>query len=402
MIPWLMALALAQDTPTALEVLSLAPTTTCPTVPDTHVPDILRTNVGIAQLSDSGSYVYGCPSRWGGDPDAELAITPDGDTWLIRSDTELWLTQDRGCTADRLTLPDGGKATAVTRWRDAFYVLIEAGGAGLSALYRVEDTGSFLLVAGWSDFVPDGMTPQGNEALWLSGAGPAPQVRRLSLLGGLSGNVALTNLPDDGPDIERIIPVTATPTEAWFRVERRLERWLWHVTWSGTVATFTTTETQWRVLSGPVQLDGRWWIQGDLSLHRADVGEVDFTITDGQPGWTCLHAVGDRVFACTIPALQAVIGIGPNGTVNAVDVFKMVEVGPPDPLCPTPACDDDWARDATAAGIFDAKEPAVCPDGTTLRELEGGCACDASTAGPRAAWLACGAWIAAASRRRRR
>jgi MYXO-CTERM domain-containing protein len=396
-VGWI-TLALAQETPTALEVITLASESACATIPSTHVPDIVRTNIGIVQLGDDGTYTYGCPSRWGDDPKALVAVSSDGDTWLIVSSGAPYVSTDRGCGASPLTLPEGGTATAVLSWRGAFFLIVELppGSENLAALYRWTEEDGFIRISSWADFVPDGMTPEDNDTLWLAGAGGGTQVRRLSLLGGLTGDAPLPGLPADTRDLERVVPVIADDGEVWLRVERRQERWLWHASYDGFVATFTTSAETWRALNGPVRLEDRWWITGDLSLYKADVGTSSWVVTDSQPGWTCLNSVGDRVFACTIPAMYAVIGIGPAGSVNAEEVFRMVEVGPPDGFCGASAtCEADWESYGTAADIFDANQAAICPDGT---KPEGsGCSCDSAPS----PWLLSPMGLLALWRRRR-
>jgi hypothetical protein len=385
----LISLALAQSSPrpTALEVLTVLSDTPCPTAPASHAPGVVRTNIGVMRRLEDGTYAYGCPARWGDDPEAQVAVSADGVTWMIAASGQAWLSIDAGCGARQLPLPEGFVATDVMSWRNALWVLAEAPTQGAGRLLRW-DGQTFLDVAIWPDFVPDGMTPEGADKLWLAGAGPTPQVRRLLFTGGLAGDAPLPGLPEDVRDLERLVPVAAQDGEVWLRVERYSERWLWSAKGVDDAVSFNDDGHRWRTVIGPVQLDGRWWMIADQLLHRADPGSPIWTETDVSPGWTCLHRVGERVFACTVPAMFGVLGIGPRGTTNAVEVFTLDMVGPPAPTCGQPAaCEEDWQELGGVAEITEAEEPAICPDGTTASDLDtSACGC----AQGRASWMVAG------------
>ncbi|HMV67495.1 MAG TPA: hypothetical protein PKA64_11645, partial [Myxococcota bacterium] len=352
----LAGVALAQSSPraTALEVLTIDPDTPCPTVPSSHAVGVVRTNIGLMRRTDDGTYAYGCPSRWGGDPEARLSVSPDGEVWLIVSSGGVWVSEDGGCAARQVALPEGLVATDTLTWRGAPWVLGEVPAEGAGALLRW-DGAELVLVRAWPDFVPDGMLPDGADHLWLSGAGPTAQVRRLSFSGGLGGDEALAGLPLDVRDVERLVPVASEGGEAWFRVERYTDRWLWSAAVSGDAVTFADDGQRWKNVLGPVQLDGRWWMVADQVLHRADPGAPAWTATDAKPGWTCLHTLGGQVFACTVPVMLGVIGIGPRGTTNTAEVFTLAMVGGPDPACgAAPACEADWQDLGGQAGVADA------------------------------------------------
>ncbi len=371
------AIALAQSAqPTALEVLALAESTNCLDVSPRHVPRVLCTNIGVATSRGDGSYAWGCPSRYGGDPEAAVVVAPDGRTQLVVSEAGAYLSTNSGCTAELLQAA-AGEAVDAVYWRQAFWWIERDLGVGVSTLYRT-DGETVVAARTWTDFHPDGMTPEGNEHLWLAGAGPTVQVRRLTFTGGLANDEAMEGLPEDSRDISLLVPVAARDGEAWLRVERRSSEWTWHAeVLNAGEARFTDTGERLTVLHGPVWLDGRWVATFDLGVHTADPFDASWTDTSQQALWTCLHSLGERVFACTVDAMLAVESVGSDGVPLTSEVFRMAQVAGPDEACNlTAECTSEWQELGGEAAL--ALEPAVCPDGTTAGDLEEGCGCHMS------------------------
>jgi hypothetical protein len=391
----------AQALPVARGVLALDSGGGCDMVPETHSPLLVLTTEGIARHNGDGSYAWLCPSRWGGARDVRAATDATGrDLWVV-ADGALWTSGDSGCTGSELALPGGAAAVDVMFWRSALWVLTGAGSDGEARLLR-RDGEALLEVASWPDFRPDGMAPDGPDRLWLAGALPEPQVRRLSLAGGLTGDAALPILPEDRRDLDRLLPVAAADGEAWFVARRRREQWTWHarVDVEDVVPVVTVTDTGERAafLAGPARLDGEWLISLDGSLHTAIPGQGAWTPTGATVAWISLAGLGERVFAGSIEQLGAILELKDNGEPRERPVWTLAQVAGPGDLCAaSAACDADWAAAAEVAGLDVEADPAVCPDGRTADDLNpSACACDSlGTVG----WLG---WVVVPWWRRRR
>lgn len=385
------AAAWAQAT-SPLEVITLAESSLCPDVPASHVPGLVRTTIGLMVSSGDGSYRLACSSQFGGLPDGPTTASPDGGEIYTVREGRLFRSGDRGCTALEIPLSEGESAVSVVFWRQAFWVL-SATVAGGGRLLRW--SGSELIeVAAWSTFRPDGMVVEDAEHLWVAGGLPTPDVRRLSFAGGLAGDVAVGELPSDLAEIERVVPVAAAGGEAWLRVERSSQRWTWHAEADGGGAVgLTELGSRHRSVLGPVLYDGTWYVSLDLALMTAFPGTGVWRSTGLQTPWTCLHNLGDRVFACTVPAMLSWEGFDEQGGLVTSEVFRFDQVGSPALACGgTAACLADWEQWGGPAGLTEAEQPAVCPDGRTAEDLTGsaGCGCVAAPSG----WVGgVGGWL---------
>jgi MYXO-CTERM domain-containing protein len=375
---------------TPRQVVTLSESTTCPDVPVTHVPGLVRTSVGLAVHAGDGSYRFACASAFGGVPDGPTTASPDGAEVYFAAEGRLFRSADRGCTASEIVLEEGSTAIDLTFWRQAFWVLtatVEGGGKLLRW------SGSELVeIAAWTTFRPDGMVVEDAEHLWVAGGLPQPDVRRLSFAGGLANDVPVAVLPTDLAEIERVVPVAAFDGEAWLRVERTVQVWTWQAEGDGDAGvTVIDTGTRHRSVLGPAMLDGIWYGVLDLALMSAFPKAGTWNPTGLQAPWTCLHGLGDRAFACTVPAMLAWEGFSDQGELVTTEVFRFDQVGSPELACGGIAtCTTDWETWGGIAGITDAAEPAVCPDGRTASDLGpgGGCACAGGTGtGGLPAWL---------------
>lgn len=393
--------ASAQALPVARSALALDSSGGCDMVPETHAPLLVLTSEGIARHNGDGTFAWLCPSRWGGARDVRAAADATGrDLWVV-ADGALWASGDSGCSGTPVLLPGGAAAIDVMFWRSALWVLTGPTSDGEALLLR-RDGDTLLQVAAWADFRPDGMAPEGPDRLWLAGALPEPQVRRLSLAGGLTGDALLPILPEDRRDLDRLLPVAAADGEAYLVARRRREQWTWHarVDVEDVVPVVTVTDTGERsaFLAGPALLDGQWLVSLDGALHTAVPGQGAWTRTGAQVAWISLAGLGERVFAGSIEQLGAILELKDNGEPRERPVWSVAQVEGPGYLCAASAtCDADWAAAAEAAGLDVDADPAVCPDGRTADDLNpSACACDSrGTVG----WLG---WLVVPWWRRRR
>jgi MYXO-CTERM domain-containing protein len=367
--------ALAQQTPipVTLGVATIEAGGACPDVPVGVAPGVVRTNLGVMLLADDGTYVYGCPSRWGGDDDAQVAARPDRSEILVLGDAGLFRSTDGGCSFQSLALPEGTVGRQLLWWRDGFYLLTNAEVGDGGALMQVGER-DFVPLATWTDFTPDGAAPGGADKIWLSGARPQPQVRRLTVVGGVGGDEPLPDLPSDYAGVVAIEPRAADEDEAWFAVRRTTSQWTWHAATYDVDGVqsqvFSEVEPRARSIAGPIKVGNRWAAVIDGELNLAPELENAWTPTGTQVSWTCLQQLGDHVFACDIHDVVEVHGIGKAGKPNTTPIFSWLQVGPPSPTCSDAACDADWQRAGDAAGLLDAEAPAVCPDGRTQADLD--------------------------------
>lgn len=387
---WLVV-ALAQETPlpAVVDVPVLDGETICPSVPETHIPALVVTNLGIGVHDGAGAYPWLCPEKWGGDPEPQVVATPDAGRLLVRTDEgEVWRSNDGGCTFARVDLGEGVVAVDLLFWRSGFWILTRGGAEG--ALLLRENAGALLPVTAWTDFVPDGMHPEGASYLWLAGVLPVAQVRRLSLEGGLLDNVAIANLPADSANLERLEPVAAEPGEAWLRATRLRQRWTWNATvfGEGDLRQIVVVDDPERYTSiqGPVWWRDRWIVSQDAKFYETASRVGVWSGGEADAPWTCLTAVGESVFACTLPAMLAIVGHAEGGGVRTRPVVSLLQLAPPEPSCSTPSCTSAWTEAAAAYGIT-ATEPedqVVCPDGRTLNDVDpqNGCGCNGSARAP--------------------
>jgi hypothetical protein len=399
--------AIADDAPIAvvLGAVSVDGATACPDVPAGASPGVVRTSVGAMFLAEDGTYVYGCPSRWGGDQDAQVVATPDRSSIVVLGNGQIFESTDGGCSFGPLALPDGLVGLQLVRWRDHDYVLAtNAEGVG-GAVLSLTETG-FQTLFVFEEFTPDGMTPSGADKLWVSGAKPEPHVRLLHVTGGLTGNEDLPGLPVDFMGVVAIVPEVADEDEAWFKVSRTTSEWTWHA------VTYTTDGTvqqvfaevlvpQARHVTGPVKIGERWVAVIDGEVQIAPQLENAWTSTGNTQTWTCLQTLGTQVYACEVDQLVLVEGIGRDASApKTTPVFSFLQVGPPTVGCSDAACDADWAAASASAGTTDQEVAAVCPDGRTQADLDTTeCTC---AQGSRGAGVSVLAALLGLARRRRR
>jgi hypothetical protein len=394
--------AQAQESPipTPLEVLAFDAEPGCPTADPGETPKVVRTNFGLARHLGDGTFGYGCPSALGGVADAAVAADPGADQLIAVSPEGLWRSEDGGCRAAPVPLLDGDRGYAALYWRNAFWLLGAHSADDGASLYRLEaDASEPVRLLTWTDFRPDGMAGEDASALWLAGATPAPQVRRIALEGGLSGDVPIAPLPPTS-DLQALRPVTARAGEAWIRAERRTASGLWEAlaVGGGTQGLVIVTDAgvDGRSVLGPVWFGDAWLAAVDQQPLSTPFGTPRFSPIGEPVGWTCLGQLGTTVWACSVGVLDRLVSYRDDGTIKAKSLFLLDQIVPG--ACPGEACANDLAVTAAAAGVADNEEPAVCPDGSTARDLgiEEGCGCASTRPGGAGALLLL--WLA---RRRR-
>ena len=374
-----------ESTQVPLEVVTLDGATECGEVVETHIPGMVRTSAGLAVHQGDGTYRFACASAFGGEPDGSVASSSDGSVIYMVANGRLFNSQDGGCTSFEVPLTEGQEALQVLFWRQSFW-LLTTGVAGGGELLRFDEDGPLSLAA-WETFTPDGMAPEGANFIWVAGARPQPDVRRLSVTGGLGGDETIEDLPDISTDVEEVLPMVAHDGEAWLKLRRENAQWMWHAWVEGDDVLMSESPDQHRSILGPVMDEGAWYAIFDQKLHVA-VREIGTWSDTGQTApWTCLHAVGSRLFGCTVQAILAVEDIdAPEGPLTS-EVFRLVQVGDPTLACGTISyCETDWVTWGGAAGLLDAPRPAVCPDGrTTPTGAPGGCGCASNF--PSVGWI---------------
>lgn len=404
MMTWLLWLAvvLAQEVPlpVPLSALSLDASTSCPDVPEDHVPGLVATSVGPATHRGDGSYTWICPSLWGGEARPRLASDATGGTLVVVTGGEVYRSEDRGCSFSLVPLIRGSlEAVEVLFWRDGFWVIAQDQGTQSTEVMQLGPGGleSFVAIQG---LLADSAAP-GVGALWMAGLQPQPAAVRVNLAGGLSGaDELLTDLPS-GDRITGLSIPGAADDEVWIQVERGINKGLWHGRRLETeVVLWEAKEGSWRSLLGPVLYDGLWLASLEGALHTAGRRSGNLEPVGSQVAWTHLRRVGDRLFAGTATRLMAITGFDAELNPFQEEVFAMSQLARPVEVCRLPGCDEQLDEIA-AAGSFDPDLPAVCPDGRTLADLEEQeCTCNGGGLGG-GGWLALAAWMLARRRWRR-
>lgn len=369
--------------PTPLEVLAFDASPGCPTAEPGETPKLVRTNFGLAQHLGDGTFGYGCPSALGGVPDAVVAADPGAETLIAASPAGLWRSEDGGCRASLIALQDGDLGYAALYWRNAFWLLGAHAADEGASLYRLEAGATEpMRLLTWTDFRPDGMVGEDANALWLAGATPAPQLRRISLEGGLSGDTPIAPLPATA-DLQALRPVAARAGEAWIRAERRTASGLWEALsvsgGSQGLVIVTDAGVDGRSVLGPVWFGDAWLAAVDQQPLQTPFGTPSWTPVGESVGWTCLGQLGTTVWACSVGVLDRLVSYREDGTIKAKSLFLLDQIVPGP--CPGEACADDLATLAAPAGVVDNTDPAMCPDGATARDLglTTGCGCTATT-----------------------
>jgi MYXO-CTERM domain-containing protein len=387
--------------PTPLEVLAFDATPGCPTAEPGETPKVVRTNFGLARHLGDGTFGYGCPSALGGVADAQVAADPTAQTLIAVGPTGLWRSEDGGCRASLLTLAPGDVGYAALFWRNAFWLLAAHSEDPGASLYRMEvDTSEPVRLLTWADFRPDGMIGEDASALWLAGATPAPQLRRIALEGGLSGDTPIAPLPVTS-DLQALRPVAARAGEAWIRAERRTASGLWEALsvsgGSQGLVIVTDAGVDGRSVLGPVWFGDAWLAAVDQQPLQTPFGTPSWSPVGAPVGWTCLGQLGTTVWACSVGVLDRLVSYREDGSIKAKSLFLLDQIVPGS--CPGDACAEDLATLAAPAGVAENEEPALCPDGATARDLglTEGCGCT-STRAPAGVGVLALLWLA---RRRR-
>jgi hypothetical protein len=404
--------------PAAIDVLALDAETPCPDVPASHIPAVLRTNVGAAFHRGDGTYAWGCPSLWADDLDADLAATPDrGQVLAVTSAGEAYLSANGGCTTTPIGLPEGQLAVDVAWWRNQFFVLTATEGDDVGGKVMYWNGEQLAPLLEWSDFEPYAMLPAGGETLWVTsvirvdaGTGDlrrGARIRRVTLQGGLSGfDRDVEPLPGEFLDVERVEPRAADADEAWFVLVRGQQQWTWHATvvegdaTTVPVLTEPVQDPRPRFVFGPVKTEGAWVAVMDNEIHTSSQLSRAWVAAGVEVPWSCLVQTGERVFACTPRALLAVTGFEGRGEPATVEVFTFRQVEADFGSCDGEGCEALFTDVRRRAQIPGDAEVASCPDGRTLAELTvSECTCATGGAGGAAGATAA---LAAALRRRRR
>ncbi|MCB9663936.1 MAG: hypothetical protein H6732_07470 [Alphaproteobacteria bacterium] len=374
----LTGLATAQTLPrtTPLEVLALDEAGPCPDVPTGTHPLLVRTSVGVFRHDGDGSFDYLCPTQLGGDVETErMAASPDGEELVVIAGGEVFRSTDGGCASQRLALPEGLEAVDVLYFRLAFYVLAASSDTRVDsgALLRW-DGSAFLAVHEWKeDFEPFGMGDADPTTLWVTAVRPLVSIDRVTFQGGLQTSGPLLGLPPDTEGTTSIEMRGGDADEAWFVLQRGARAWTWHARIidgsANLVIEVGEAAQEGRTIFGPVKKDAAWWAVIDTTLFRAAELAGEWTATGRNVPWTCLHKLGDRVFACTVPTVELLTSIGGGAEPATTPVFSLKQMSEPVATCSDPTCDMVFA-DVLAGADRSAEDPvAACPDGRTLAEL---------------------------------
>lgn len=354
--------------PAALEVLA---------VDDGGAPTLVRTNIGLAAANGDGTYAYVCPSRWDENERALAAASEDGREVLVHSTGVAFLSLDAGCgfgprTDDALYVVDAA------RWDGAFAIATEVLESGETAVTRWDgDASASLGVEG----DVDGLL--GGDALYAAGHAPRAFVGRW--------DGAWTELfASDDETWSRVVPRAADVNGVWVLARDADAAELWRVTAAG-----RARGPRHDVVHGPARLADRWLAIFDGVLHAFEGGAWEAL---GAVDWTCLHAVGGHVYACTLPyMLELSDAPMPTGE----PVFAMTQIGAPRACGDVEmarACGREWSHFGGESGWTDT-QPARSP---TAPRGESGCsAAPARADAPWLGWLLLSAtWIRARRRRR--
>lgn len=411
MTTWLLALAAvwAQEVPLAAPraVLSLDASTACPTVPDGFVPGIVSTTVGLANHRGDGTFTWVCPSHWGGSWEPEVAADPTGDLLVVVADGRVFQSTDGGCRFANLLVPDAGVVPTETFWwRDGAWVVGLDEADRSTALYRVQGD-QLDRLATLRGLLADDVAPGDASTLWAVGMRPAPGAYRLAFAGGLAGaDVLLTDLPPT----DRVASLTvggADDDEAWVLARRGTSTGVWFAQHEPSGVTLweealddNAAAISARFVLGPVLYDGVWVALFDNALYSAGQLTGGFFPVGSQATWTGMQRVGGQLFASSPTELLAVPSF--DGDLNPVTeaVFALPQLVAPNEACFVEGCPETWAAVSQALSFDPEAEPAICPDGTRLSDLEpASCNC-ASGGGAPAGVLALGVGLLAWRRRR--
>ena len=329
-----------------------------------------------------GTYVYGCPSRWGDAEQALIGASADERTLVFGSSDALWASRDQGCTATRLDMEPGQVPVALLGYDEGVWALTRDFDAGTARLWDVRED-QLRRAAGFEDALPTGMA-EGAGALWFAGVEPELFLSRLDgevlqpgfeFAAGLEAD-ALTLMPSDG----RLM---------WVRASVAGARQLWR---AGAGEEVTRVFEAERSLHGPVPVDGRHLLVADGEAYRSDDERTWSSI--GPVDWTCLGRVEGRAYACSLSALLSL----DDAQGNTRPLMSLEQVAAPDDRCPDPdgLCELDWFHFGGESGWVDTT-PATCP--LTPREpLDGtGCGCAQPVGGIGWAWVL---WVVLLRRQR--
>lgn len=337
-----------------------------------EAPAVVRTNIGLA-VSRDGAWRYGCPALWGAEESfppvvrgaGPLAVAHDG--VLYRGD---------GCAFEGVVMAgwSGTQIAHVPGWvverRGDDTVLWETGeGATVAEVFEGMRYDSARL--------------DGDGALWLAGARPAPMLWRAGAgawrpeLGGAEPQFL------DLRGVGEAVVMSAAVADGTVLLE------------SGDGGQrFEETLRAGVSVHGPVGYGGGRIALADGVLF-SDPG--DGFEAGPERGWTCLQALGDTAFACADRGLARITG--PLEAPEAVAVFAMDDlVGLADGCPPDDAlrveCERQWLHFGAEAGLVrfdagptdaDAGLPADVGAGTG--DAAGGCDCDSTKTPAGLGWL---------------
>ncbi len=370
--------------PVALEALSLSGDAAEGLIrDDPGLPDVVRTNIGLAIARPDGAYHYGCPVQWGGVELAFAAATPDRSGIIALGGGRAYASVDGGCSFSELAWPDqAGDATNVERVGERFFITARDGTTGSVVQWQ---PGTAPVIAFRLGFAPDSLTTWSRSdatgaGLLVAGARPAATIESFAVVVD-SGTDATTlhrvwsaNLTVTGAQ-QLTLPNAPQDDAAWVVVTTDEGRGLWRRNaigggWSRKLGGLGSVH-------GPVALDeallGLW--DGKLWTHP---GTAAGSWSPGpEVDWTCLQQLGDRVYACSLQQLSEVLAADGSSR----PVFRLAQLAGPREGCPKDAptlCIGDWFHFGGESQLVDAT-PATYPDpagppAEPLPKDENGCA----------------------------
>ncbi len=359
---------------TVAGVLDLEGIGHCDTSLSHATPGLLWTSLGAVEQRAQGQYGSLCLPELLEVAVADLQRSTDGTTfWALGVDGSVYEGANGFC--DMQPLPVQGTVRQILRFRDALWILADDGQGSADLLRHID--GRTASVLHFDDRIPQGMWPGGDD-LWLAGALPEPSLLRLGLAGGLQPEW-VTDLPSVDGGVDSVRPVGFAQGDVFLRVERGRTTWSWvgrEQRVSGGVNAVVVKELDGRpsTFVGPVWVDNRWYSIQDGALMSYSVGGNAWQDTGHLAAHRCLMGVGQHAFGCTPSGLER-LSVAGDGSLAGDAVFAFQQIEADGLVCgrELPTCAERMAADLRAAG-FDPDRPAVCPDGTTARELHGaGC-----------------------------
>jgi len=368
----------------------------CDVAQGATLPSVVRTSIGFVHARPDGSYAFGCPAEYGGNPSPLTTASGSGDLLGVVSSSVLHISADDGCSFTQMDPPRSGWfAYEIASAAHGVWVLARDG--EVSELHHAASAG-MTLTRTWSRSADaeDGFTPDavhearsadGSIVLVVSGARPSPAIwiARGPSLDALTWETYPT--PSGVEGLQRLSVRWVDSGDGGFWVQATLpggrELWYGAVDAHGDLM-WSTGGPAGTSVHGPVPWADGWLATFDGVAHvlsAAELAEASGLPQGALPwaesapvSWTCLTAMQHRVFACRQSALYELVpqhteGGSSSGLASWDQrvVFRTSQIGPPDARCGrddqrAQACLNDWVHFGGENRFLD-REAETCPDG---------------------------------------